>query len=53
MKQTDTRKCHGNIILITRFNHMIVAYRTSRLCNITYTTFVCTLNIVTKREEGI
>lgn len=53
MEQTDTRERHGNAIFIASFNHMVIAYRTTRLDNVIYSTLMGTLNIVSKREECI
>ena len=53
MEQTDTRERHGNAIFIASFNHMVIAYRTTRLGNVIYSTLMGTLNIVSKREECI
>ena len=53
MEQTDTGECHYHIVLITALNHEIIADRSSRLSNISNTTFMCTFNIICKREGRI
>ena len=40
MEQTDTRERHGNAIFIASFNHMVIAYRTTRLGNVIYSTLM-------------
>lgn len=53
MEQTDSCKCHCHAVFVTCSNYIIITHRSTWLCNISYTTLMCTLNIITEWEECI
>lgn len=53
VEQADTRKCHGNIIFITCFDDMVVAYGTTPVVLVVYSALMCTFDIIAKGEERI
>lgn len=53
MEQADARKCHGNAILVTSGNHMVITHAAAGLRHIFHPALMGTLNVVAKREEGV
>ena len=53
MEQANACECHCHIVLVACTDNMIISYRTSRLCDIAYTAFVCTFDIVSEGEECV
>ncbi len=53
MEQTHAGKGHGDIVFVGCHDDMVVAYRSSGLCNKPHAAFMCPLHIVAKGEEGI
>ena len=53
VEQTDTGKCHYHAVLIAGFNDLIISYRAAGLCYIFYTALICSVNVISKWEEGI
>ena len=53
MKESHARECHGNAILVTGVNHMVIAHAAASLCDVLHAALVCTLHIIAEGEEGI
>ena len=53
MEQTDSCKCHRNIVFITCINDIVITDGSARLCDILHTALMSTLYIVPEREERI
>ena len=53
MEKTNSRKCHGNAVLVAGHDDMVVTHAAASLSNVLYATLVGTLNVVTEGEEGI
>src|SRR5699024_3958420 len=53
MEQTNAGKGHNHSIFVTGINYQIISHRSTRLCDIFYTTLMCSLNVVAEREESI
>ena len=53
MEQTDTGKCHYHAVLVAGINNLIISYGAAWLCHIFYTAFMCSVNVISKWEEGI
>ncbi len=53
MEKSDSCKCHHHSILIAGIDNCVITDRSARLCNIFHATLMCTLNIITEREECI
>ena len=53
VEQTDTRKCHGDAVLVARLDDMVVAYRSTGLGNVFHAALVGPFDVVTEGEEGI
>ena len=53
VEQTDSGEGHGDAILVTGSDNMVVAYAATRLGHIFHATLVSALNVVAKGEEGI
>ena len=53
VEQSYARECHGDAILVTSHNDMVVAHRAAGLGNKLHTALVGTLDIVAKGEESI
>ena len=53
VEQSYARECHGDAILVTSHNDMVVAHRSAGLGYELHTALVGTLDIVAKGEESI
>lgn len=53
MKQAHAREGHGNAVLITSINNMVIAHAASGLCYVLHTALVSTLHIIAEGEESI
>ena len=53
MEQTNSCKCHCHTVLIARRDNILITNRSTRLCDIFHTGLMCTLDIITEREERI
>ena len=53
MEEADACECHSDAVLIASLDDIVIANRTTSLCNVLHTTFVSTFNVVTKWEECI
>ena len=53
VEQANTCECHRHIILVASTDNMVIAYRTTRLCDIAYTALMRAFDIVSEREECV
>lgn len=53
VEQAHTGEGHGNTVLVAGVDDMVVAYGTTGLCHILYTTLVGAFNVVTEGEECV
>ena len=53
VEKSDSCEAHCDSILIACIDYIIIPYRTTRLCNIFNTAFMCSFYIITKWEESI
>ena len=53
MEQSHTREGHGDVILVTSLNDIVVTNAASSLGDISHSTLVGTLNIVAEGEESV
>jgi len=53
MEQTHAGECHYHTVSVTGLDNEIVTDRAARLCYVGNTASLCSLNIVSKREERI
>ena len=53
MEQAHTGEGHGDTVLVTGLNHMIVAYGATCLSDVLYAALMGTLYVITEGEEGV
>ena len=53
VEQADAREGHGNAVLVTGGNDMIVAHAASGLGDVLHAALVCPLDVVAEGEEGV
>ena len=53
MEQTDSGECHYHAVFVAGSDYIVITDRSARLCHISHTASVRTLDVVTKREERI
>ena len=53
MKQSDAGKAHCHTIFIAGFDYIIISDGAAGLGDVFHAASVCSLDIVSKREEGI
>ncbi len=41
VEQADACKCHCHIVFVASFNHMVITYGATRLCNVADATLMC------------
>ena len=51
MEQAETCEAHGHAVLIASVNHIVVSYRTARLCNEFNTALVSTPDQIAKLPQ--
>ena len=53
MEEANSREGHGDIVLVARFDDMIVANRPTGLCHIANAAAMRPFNVVAEGEEGV
>ena len=53
MEQADAGECHCDIVLVAGLDDIVVTDRTAGLCNVSNNGLLCTLDVVTEREECV